>query len=128
MIVSGFAHQRHFKGHPLKNTVVRIPGPSWVANFRISDINPVLSIFKLALSKVLYPFRDRMVSGLSKYQLGRHILCHDPNLRFRDSLGQESLDKHPPSGHRRIPGLASVRYQNEMICFLFGNQLENQLE
>ena len=29
---SGLWHQAHLSGHPLKNTVVRIPGPSWVEN------------------------------------------------------------------------------------------------
>jgi hypothetical protein len=30
--VSGFWHQMHLRGQPLRNTVVRIPGPSWREN------------------------------------------------------------------------------------------------
>ena len=38
--VSGLWHQAHRSGHPLKNTVVRIPGPSFTEKGRISVINP----------------------------------------------------------------------------------------
>ena len=37
---SGLQHQRHLKEHPLRNTVVLIPGPSWMLNLWILNTNP----------------------------------------------------------------------------------------
>ena len=36
-------HHLHLKIQPLRNTIVRIPGPSWVENFCISKILPFVS-------------------------------------------------------------------------------------
>lgn len=36
--LSGLWHHKHLKGHPLKNTVVLIPGPSWIENFCMLNI------------------------------------------------------------------------------------------
>ena len=41
--VSGLWHQLHAMLHPLKNTVVRIPGPSFSENRSISVITPFIS-------------------------------------------------------------------------------------
>jgi hypothetical protein len=41
-MLSGLWHQTHRRGHPLKKTVVRIPGPSWSENLRISKIIPFM--------------------------------------------------------------------------------------
>ena len=41
---SGLAHQGHLSGHPLKNTSVRSPSPSWIEHFcilNIIDISPL---------------------------------------------------------------------------------------
>ena len=38
---SGLWHHQHRSGHPLRNMVVRIPGPSWIAYRLISKIVPV---------------------------------------------------------------------------------------
>lgn len=35
---SGLAHQAQRNGHPFKNIVVRIPGPSWMENFWILKV------------------------------------------------------------------------------------------
>ena len=45
--LSGLAHQAQWSGHPLKNTTVRIPGPSFTLNFWMLNIIPffVLSAF-----------------------------------------------------------------------------------
>jgi hypothetical protein len=37
---SGFAHQRHRSGQPFRNTVVRIPGPSWMLKRWMSNTTP----------------------------------------------------------------------------------------
>ncbi|CUM92986.1 Uncharacterised protein [Blautia hydrogenotrophica] len=42
--LSGFAHQRHFSGHPSKKTLVRQPGPSCTEKLWISKISPFGSI------------------------------------------------------------------------------------
>ena len=39
-IPSGLWHHRHRSGQPWRNTVVRIPGPSWIVKRRISKIAP----------------------------------------------------------------------------------------
>src|SRR5512146_1495504 len=39
--LSGLWHHQQFSGQPFRNTVVRIPGPSWTEYFRISKIIPV---------------------------------------------------------------------------------------
>ena len=41
---SGFAHHPQLSGQPLKNTVVRMPGPSLMLNFWILNILPVIAI------------------------------------------------------------------------------------
>ena len=38
---SGLLHQRQERGQPLKNTVVRMPGPSLMLNFWMLKIFPV---------------------------------------------------------------------------------------
>ena len=37
---SGLWHQTHERGQPLRKTVVRMPGPSWIANFLTSKTKP----------------------------------------------------------------------------------------
>ena len=42
--LSGFAHQRHWSGQPVMNTVVRQPGPSWTEKDCMSKICPIVPI------------------------------------------------------------------------------------
>jgi hypothetical protein len=39
-MLSGLPHHTHRKGQPLKKTVVRIPGPSWMENRWMSKMRP----------------------------------------------------------------------------------------
>jgi hypothetical protein len=39
--LSGLWHHQHRKGQPFRNTVVRIPGPSWIEYFWILATNPL---------------------------------------------------------------------------------------
>src|SRR5487761_1997384 len=41
---SGLWHQVHARGQPFRKTVVRIPGPSWIVNSRMSNTIPVVTI------------------------------------------------------------------------------------
>jgi hypothetical protein len=48
-MLSGLWHQRQHKGHPFRNTVVRIPGPSFTAKRLISNIIPDMIETKMKL-------------------------------------------------------------------------------
>ena len=41
--LSGLWHQRQLRGQPLRKTVVRIPGPSWMENFWMSKTRPCMA-------------------------------------------------------------------------------------
>ena len=42
-IPSGLLHQGQRSGQPFMNTVVRMPGPSWIENFWMLNTSPVSS-------------------------------------------------------------------------------------
>ena len=41
-MLSGLLHHRQRSGQPLRNTVVRMPGPSWIEKRWMSKMRPVL--------------------------------------------------------------------------------------
>ena len=45
--LSGLWHQRQRRGHPLRNTVVRMPGPSCMAYRLMSKISPSIEVFRI---------------------------------------------------------------------------------
>ena len=48
--LSGLAHQLHFRGHPLKNTTVRMPGPSLRLNFCMLKTVPSWQVFSILIT------------------------------------------------------------------------------
>jgi len=50
--LSGFWHQRQRKGQPLRKTVVRMPGPSWVELREMSKTRASGSESKACISQV----------------------------------------------------------------------------
>ncbi len=54
-MLSGLWHHTHLSGHPLKNTVVRIPGPSCTAFLLIPDINPVILLLYQSVIFIIIP-------------------------------------------------------------------------
>jgi hypothetical protein len=62
-IPSGFAHHRHRRPQPFKNTVVRIPLPSRIEHFWILNILPVSSFIDILLrNKLLSVLRMFLMS------------------------------------------------------------------
>ena len=55
-IPSGLWHHAQRRGHPLRNIVVRIPGPSWMANSSTLNIVPVFIVFGLTMANIYIIF------------------------------------------------------------------------
>ncbi len=91
-IPSGLWHQRQCSGHPFRNTAVRIPGPSWTENLRISNTIPEV-IFSSSTLDIILP--DIAFLNL---EAPVHIL-HIARCSFEVGASQ-SLDYFRMFGHR----------------------------
>ena len=81
LIPSGLWHHRQRRGQPLRNTVVRIPGPSWIEKRWISKTRPDRlaidpCIFKHSFSLRIFWHAFPTCGGLNgrrKYQCSQRI-------------------------------------------------------
>jgi len=79
-MLSGLWHHEHFKVHPLKKTVVRIPGPSSVDIRTISrTVASLLFIYKIYLSLACNKLINKLLMFFSNYGLPQEasILLQD---------------------------------------------------
>jgi hypothetical protein len=70
---SGLWHHAHLRGHPFRNTVVRIPGPSSVAYLLMSNTTPSVN---------LHARLDRLNSN-SEVMIKTLLLCPFPSTSLR---------------------------------------------
>ena len=132
LIPSGLWHQRQDRGHPLKKTVVLIPGPSWIANLFISKIQPVCiriaqsicAIFVLSTTAQLGENRWNGFSGLSWVVV---LVCSLKNCNYsgyNTSILEVVL--HPPYSLRKeYGGWPSIYLISYKKCINFLGKIQN---
>ena len=97
--LSGLWHHRHLRGHPFRKTVVRIPGPSWMANRLTSKITPVFDLPAM-FTRCLVPPRSHPTTWRGSTRTLPEIIVRTGH------QGKSSWADWPPS---------SARYAREWI-------------
>jgi hypothetical protein len=87
--LSGLWHHPQRSGQPFRNTVVRIPGPSWIEYFWILNTNPVYM-----------PWRERSSWCYGKSTIGAAAFAWARNLH---GLATAAVRRNPDLAKQRVP-------------------------